>query len=205
MHIFDKRPYIIATILAVLFAGAAFYYKFYIQEVPVAPRSLPEVGKAGSDHAHASLLIIVNGRIISFCSPEFMLKSQYVHFEDDNCTVVHRHAKGVTLPTFLKTIGVTLTPACITLPSGERNCNSGSNVLRAVINGDEVPITELPYYVFRNNDHILINYGDDVGTTLRFKYNQVPPIPTQVNVPFEEDNTRYIESTTTPLLENTLL
>ena len=38
-----------------------------------------------------------------------------------------------------------------------------------------------------NNDHILINYGPETGTMLRFKYNQVPSIPVTVNEPGVQD------------------
>jgi hypothetical protein len=129
-----------------------------------------------------------------------MLKSQYVHFENANCTVVHRHATGITIPTFLKTIGVGLQNDCITIPSDKTYCNNNTDHLRAVINGKEMPMELLPYYVFRNNDHILINFGSEEGDMLRFKYNQVPQIPLEVNLP--EAPTPYGKILEEPKLEN---
>lgn len=180
----ERKPYIIAICVALLIAGAAAVYKFAIEDNAVLPTELPQVGKVGSDHAHASLLIMVGDRILNFCTPDYMLKSQYVHFEDNNCSVVHRHARGVTIPTFLKTIGVGLTEECLTVPGDQKTyCNNGTEKLRAIVNGSEVAISMLPYYVFRNNDHILIDYGSETAAMLRFKYNQVPQIPLDVNEP----------------------
>ncbi len=175
--------YIIAIILAIAIAGGAVIYKYVIDTAPLTPTELPVIGKVGSDHAHASLLIMVDDRILNFCSPEYMLKSQYVHFEDNNCAVVHRHAKGVTIPTFLKTIGVGITSDCLSVPNDKTYCDNGASRLHAVVNGKEMSMALLPYYVFRNNDHVLISYGKETGDMLLFKYNQVPQIPLEVNEP----------------------
>ncbi len=184
----ERKPYIIAVIIAVIIAGSAAVYKYVIEDSMVLPTELPQVGKVGSDHAHASLLIMVGDRILNFCTPDYMLKSQYVHFEDGNCSVVHRHARGVTIPTFLKTLGIGLTEDCLTVPGDKKTyCANGKDKLRAVINGAEMPIARLPYYVFRNNDHILINFGSESEDMLRFKYNQVPQIPLDVNEPEPEN------------------
>ncbi len=184
----ERKPYIIAISLALLFASSAAVYKYFIQDNQILPSALPVIGKVGSDHAHASILIMVGDRILNFCSPDYMLKSQYVHFEDGNCSVVHRHARGVTIPTFLKTIGLGLSKDCLTVPTDQKSyCNNGKDRVRAVINGKEMATELLPYYVFRNNDHILIDYGNESSELLLFKYNQVPQIPLDVNEP-NKDN-----------------
>lgn len=198
----SKKSYAIAIVLALVIAGSAAAYKYTAKDEITVSKDIPPVGKVGSDHAHASLLIMIGDRILNFCSPEYMLKSQYVHFEDDNCTVVHRHATGITIPTFLKTIGVIVNKDCLTVPADQKTyCDSGKNRLRAVVNGIEMPVESLPYYVFRNNDHILLNYGAEEGDMLRFKYNQVPQIPLEVNEP-EADNP-YGKILEEPKLENT--
>jgi hypothetical protein len=175
--------YAAAILIAILIAGSAAYYKYAIDTAPVLPKELPQVGKVGSDHAHASLMIMVRDRILNFCSPQYMLKSQYVHFENNDCFTVHRHATGITVPTFLKTLGIALSPDCLTVPADGAYCDNGKDHVRVVVNGKEMDIALLPYYVFRNNDHVLINYGPEEGDMLRFKYNQVPQIPLDVNEP----------------------
>lgn len=173
-----------AIALAIIIAGGAAVYKFGFETGPGVARIIPEVGKAGSTHAHASMLMFIGGNAVDFCEQRFMLKSQFVHFEDNNCRVIHKHATGVTLPIFFKTIGVELGETCLTLPfSTAQYCNDKNNHLRVVVNGAEVAISDLVYYELRNNDHILVNYGTEEGSMLRFKYNQVPAIPADINEP----------------------
>ncbi len=175
--------YPIAISLALLIVGLAAIYKFTM-EAPQAPRPTIELGKAGSTHAHVSMLMFIGGDAVNFCEQRFMLKSQFVHFEDNNCRVIHKHATGVTLPIFFKTIGVELDEECISLPlNAKKHCNDNTNSLSVVVNGKEVPIPDLTYYELRNNDHILVNYGVEEGGMLRFKYNQVPAIPIDINEP----------------------
>lgn len=183
MSIAQKRLYVAAIIIALLFSGSAFVYKFFIVTAPVSARTIPGLGIAGSTHAHASMLIMIGNRVVNFCDAKYMLKSPLAHFEDNNCYVIHKHATGITLVEFLRSIGVDLTTKCITIPGEEKHCTDETNVLRVVINGGEVPLVELSYYELRNNDHILLNYGPEVGSMLRFKYNQVPVIPVDINEP----------------------
>lgn len=196
----ERLSYIVAIVIAIFIASGAAIYKYVIDTGPIIPSEIPAVGKVGSDHAHASMLVMVDDRILNFCSSEFMLKSQYVHFENGNCAVVHRHAKGVTIPTFLKTIGISLTKECLTVPNEKPYCESSTEHLHAVVNGKEMAIELLPYYVFRNNDHILISYGKESGDMLLFKYNQVPQIPLDVNEPI--NNMPFGKILEEPKLEN---
>lgn len=182
-----------AWFIALLIAGSAYFYKEFIDVLPPLPRTIPTIGKPGSTHIHASMLIMIGDRTVNFCEPKYMLKSPLVHFENNDCTTIHKHATGITLPTFLQTIGVALTSRCVTIPAdlpaegsaqaGGKHCSGDGNILRVMINGGEVPVGELSYRELKNNDHILINLGKEDGTALRFKYNQVPMIPLDVNEP----------------------
>jgi hypothetical protein len=173
-----KSPYAVAIVFALLIAGSALVYKFSFGQSSHLPKTVIELGKAGSAHAHISMLMFVGGTAVNFCEQRFMLRSQFVHFEDNNCRVIHKHATGVTLPIFFKTIGVELTETCMKLPfNDEQHCADDVNHLRVVVNGVEVSIPDLSYYELRNNDHVLVNYGVEEGGMLRLKYNQVPPIP----------------------------
>ena len=177
------KKYGTALGIALVVAGSAFVYKNFI-ETPLAPlREAPTLGAPGSTHEHVSFLILIGSRGVDFCDPKYMLKNPLVHFENDNCTVIHKHATGVTLPTFLRTIGVELSSRCLMISGEEKHCNGSDNVLRVVYNGEEVPIEELSYHELRNNDHILINFSPEEGAALKFKYNQVPAIPPDINKP----------------------
>jgi hypothetical protein len=178
-----RSAYFVAWTLALLLVGIASVYKFYVLHPPETPREIPKLGALGGTHAHASFLLMVGKEAVDFCDPKYMLKSKVAHFENNKFFVVHKHATGVTLPTFLNTIGVILSARCVEIPSVGTFCNEGERALRAVVNGAEVEISELPFYELRNNDHILLNYGPEKGADLRFKYNQVPMIPLDVNEP----------------------
>lgn len=183
---FSRTPIKIATAFALVFVVIAVWYKFFYL-VPAAPdRPIPVLGEPDSDHSHVSMLITLRDQTVSFCEDRFMLKSQHVHFENGNCTVVHKHADGVTLPVFFETIGVKLTDRCLELPQnpGERFCHSGPDRISVVVNGTIMSASDLTYYELKNNDHILVNYGPEEGATLRFKYNQVPDVPLDVNPPY---------------------
>ena len=179
----NTRIYIVAWVIAILLAGGAAVYKYHLVSRFVETREVPKLGEPGSTHAHVSLLMMNKNEPISLCDKKFMLASQAVHFEDDDCTVVHKHATGVTLQEFFKSIEVKLTPTCFTAPDHPKLCSDGKNTLRVVLNGKEISITDLTYYELNNNDHIMINFGPEEGALLRFKYNAVPSIPLDVNEP----------------------
>ncbi len=182
-----RKLYIASGLVALLLAVGALVYRFTIALPQTIAHTIPTVGKVGSAHAHASLLVMNKEKVVSFCDPQFMLRSQYVHFENNNCTVVHRHASGVTIPTFFKTLGVELSSMCLSIPNDGKYCDNGKDHLSAMINGKVVEISDLTYYEFKNNDHVLINYGPEQGTMLKFKFNQVPAIPMDVNEPLAAD------------------
>ena len=178
-----RSPYVLAVLIALAVISISVLFKFVLDE-PFAPqRTLPVLGEPGSVHSHTSLLVMVGNKSVNFCAPSYMLRSQAVHFENNNCVVVHKHAKGVTLPIFFQSIGVSLNDSCLTIPNEGNFCTNDKNVLRVILNGKEVSIAELSYYELRNNDHVLINYGFETDALLRFKYNQVPMIPLDINEP----------------------
>ena len=176
-----RSPYVAAVSIAVVVISASVLFKFVLDE-PFAPqRPFPTIAEPGSVHSHTSLLVMIGNKSANFCAPTYMLRSQAVHFENSNCFVVHKHAKGITLPVFFQSIGVELRDSCLTIPSEGNFCTNDKNALRVILNGKEIPIPELAYYELRNNDHILINYGFESDALLRFKYNQVPMIPVDIN------------------------
>ncbi len=176
-----RKTYAIAFACALMVAGGAFVYKFFLEKPSVVPRVAPSIGAPGSTHLHATFLIFIGNDVADYCSAKYMLRDQHVHMENNDCQVIHKHATGVTFQTFLASVGTQLTSECITFPWNERHCNGGGRTLRTMVNGLEVPINELSFYEIQNNDHILINYGTEEGNELKFKYNQVPMVPPDVN------------------------
>ena len=64
-----------------------------------------KVGKYGSDHAHAAILVVLDGEQLNFGLPQFQLSSKYIHFEDHNPYLIHKHATGVPLEMLFVSIG----------------------------------------------------------------------------------------------------
>jgi len=54
-------------------------------------------GRLGDEHEHASILVRIFGDKLDFSSPAYQIKSSWIHFEDSDCTTIHRHSSGVTL------------------------------------------------------------------------------------------------------------
>lgn len=146
------------------------------------PQNTQEItlGEIESEHGHMTIMVFINGAPINFTQPRYMLKDKRAHFEDDDGTVIHKHATGVTLLYFLSTLGIDLAPTCITLDTGRQYCSSSfdGKTLRIVINGVEMADTS--FYELRQGDKILVNYGEDDKDGLMFKFNNVPDVPAEL-------------------------
>lgn len=139
-----------------------------------APES---IGEIDSSHDHASIIMFINGESFNFSKEKYMLRNEFVHFEDGSGVVIHKHATSVTLPYFFSTLNIDLTKSCITFDTGIQYCSSpdGGKMLRVIVNGKEVE--DVSKYKPQHKDKILINYGDDDSAELQFKFNTVPDIP----------------------------
>ena len=42
------------------------------------------IGEFGSDHSHAAIVVIVDGKPVNFGTPQFQLSNKYIHFENNN-------------------------------------------------------------------------------------------------------------------------
>ncbi len=118
------------------------------------------VGHFGSDHAHAAIAVFVNGEKLNFGLPNFQLQSKYIHFEDHNSYLIHKHATGVPLEMLFASFGLEITSRCIAL-SGieyEKYCIDSTSELIFIINGNQV--SDVSSYEIKHNDRILVSLGD---------------------------------------------
>ncbi|MFB5620238.1 MAG: hypothetical protein ACE5RC_03810, partial [Nitrosopumilus sp.] len=104
-----SKALVIFGIAFVLVAAGVFTYYFLNQsEIDsqildnTAFKTLEEkmakhygVGQFGSEHAHAALTVFINGDKIDFSHPQFQIQSKYIHFENDNSYLIHKHATDV--------------------------------------------------------------------------------------------------------------
>lgn len=120
-------------------------------------------------HIHADFLLVVDGYIVDLSLPKFMSTAERklsddVHLHDNDGTVVHMHAKGITFATFLKSFKfledrpMLLTDTCIELPEAGRICNDDENEVVLYVN-DEVYKGNLTDYVPADLDRVLLYAG----------------------------------------------
>lgn len=124
------------------------------------------VGKYGSEHSHAAILIFVNGEQLNFGLSQFQLASKYIHFENHNPHLVHKHATGVPLEVLFSSLGIKITQDCMLLTYYESSenktnkfCFEQGQSLLFYVNGEQYN-SELSQYVFEHNDRILVSFGD---------------------------------------------
>ncbi len=173
-------PRIIASIVAgvILIAGAAYITRpVKNTRPPDASGETGSIGQPGSAHVHATFTVFINDEPLEFQEPEYMLKAPEVHLEDDDGTVIHSHATGITLPYFFQTLGYRLEENCFVTDGNLRYCSGDEKKLTLILNGLEYPGLN---HVLAPGDRILINYGDDDATSLKIKFNSVPDLPEEL-------------------------
>ena len=123
------------------------------------------IGEYGSDHAHAAIAVFVNDELINFGLPQFQLSSKYIHFENHNSYLIHKHATGVPLEMLFTSLGIKITSDCIILNHNESTdtktgkfCTGQDQSLIFYINKEKY--SDISQYVFEHNDRILISLGD---------------------------------------------
>lgn len=123
----------------------------------------------GAYHVHADFLLVVDGDVIDLSLPKFMSTAESklsddAHLHDDDGTVVHMHAKDVSLATFLKSFKfledrpMLLTDTCIELPEAAKICNDEENEVVLYVN-DNVYEGNLTEYVPEDLDRVLLYAG----------------------------------------------
>lgn len=165
--------------LAFLIIASGFFSYYFINQDEIDSRIIqntlvvdPEkklvnqygVGKYGSEHAHAAIAVFVDGEPLNFAQPQFQLASKYIHFENQNPYLLHKHATGVPLEMLFVSLGMKITSDCLVLnyyaeiKSGSF-CSDQDKILMFYVNGKPYH-SDLSQYVFEHNDRILISFGD---------------------------------------------
>lgn len=138
----------------------------------------PTPGELGSDHAHANLFVIINNNLVEMAEDKYMLKNEAIHLENSDGLTIHKHATGITVSYFLSTLGFKMSQTCLSLDTGEQFCNTGGKKLSMVVNG--AFITDFSAYEIAQGDQVLVNYGSEGKTGLLIKFNNIPPVPKEL-------------------------
>ena len=175
---FEPRPksrILVIAVLAFSIVAMGFFSYYFINQNQIdsdilqntLPMTAEEkmaikygIGEFGSDHEHAALAVFVNGEQINFGLPNFQLKSKYIHFENHNPYLIHKHATGVPLDMLFASFGMKVTSECIKVSyqSNEKFCVNSDESLVFVINGKYY--SDISSYEIKHNDRILISFGD---------------------------------------------
>ena len=185
-----NRAILVITISFVIFSSVFFAYYFMNQneiDSKIIQNTInfdPEkkllnqygVGEYGSDHAHAAITVFVDGEQLNFGLPQFQISSRYIHFENNNPYLIHKHATGVPLEMLFASFGVKITPDCIMLNYDEsadiktgRFCTGQNQSMVFYVNGDEY-YSDISQYVLEHNDRILVSFGDTKSILKHLSY-----------------------------------
>ena len=129
------------------------------------------IGQFGSEHAHAAIVVFVNGDQLDFSHPQFQIQSKYIHFENDNPHIIHKHATDVPLDMLFASFGLKITENCIELSyqaDANQLCTDENNSMMFFVNGKSIPNINL--YEIRHNDRILISFGDSELISEQLEY-----------------------------------
>ncbi len=170
---------LIALVFVLVLAGTFSYYFINQDEIdsriiqstinPDPEKNLVNqygVGEYGSDHAHAAIAVFVDGEQLNFGLPQYQLSSRYIHLEDQNPYVIHKHATGVPLDMLFTSFGMKITSECIMLDyefaeiKTDEFCTGQDKSLVFYVNGEQY-YSDISQYEIIQNDRILVSFGDE--------------------------------------------
>jgi len=113
----------------------------------------------GSAHEHASISVKIFEDGFDFTKPQFQLQSAFIHLENSNGYVIHRHSVGVTIGYLFETLNLGLSKDCFVFQDGKEFCSKDDYTLKFYIN--EKMVDDLRDYLIFEGDLILISYGSE--------------------------------------------
>jgi len=151
----NKRLMLIIPAVAALIAVTAYALSVYSSHI--TPNN-PAYGVLGSAHVHAAFDVKINGTKLDFSDKKYQVKSRFMHVENGDGDTLHRHATGVPIAEFFRSIKMNVTDSCFTNDNGTKFCSNGKENLEFYVNGNKTK--SIADYVFNDDDRILIVYGD---------------------------------------------
>jgi hypothetical protein len=134
------------------------------------------VGEYGSDHAHAAIAVFIDGEQLNFGLSQFQLSSRFIHFENHNPYLIHKHATGVPLEMLFTSLGMKITSDCIILNYDEstdnkngRFCTEENRFLVFYVNGEKYH-SDISQYIFEHDDRIMVSIGDTKSISKHLAY-----------------------------------
>jgi len=151
----------ILSIIGVIVSFACYEFVTSTNNIPGAPLN---AGKLGDEHIHASLLVKIFGDKFDFTTPNYQVKTSWIHFENQDGDTIHRHSTGVELEFLFNSMKIAMDDECFVFPDGRQFCTNNDYTLQFYINQQKVD--DLRMYVIQEDDRILITYGNEDQETI---------------------------------------
>ena len=116
-------------------------------------------GKLGDEHIHASMLVKIFGDKFDFSTPNYQVKTSWIHFENSDGDTIHRHSTGVELEYLFNSMNIGVDDKCFIFPDGRQFCTNEDYSLKFYIN--EKRVDDISEYIVQEDDRILITYGNE--------------------------------------------
>ena len=146
----------ILSMIGVIVAFACFEFITSTNNVPGAPEN---AGKLGAEHIHASMLVKIFGDKFDFSTPNYQVKTPWIHFENQDGDTIHRHSTGVELEFLFNSMNIAVDDNCFVFPDGRQFCTNEDYSLKFYVN--EQLVKDLRQYIIQEDDRILITYGNE--------------------------------------------
>jgi len=185
----NRAILVIAVAFVIVSAGSFSYY--FMNQDEIDSRILqntfdldPEkklvnqygVGEYGSEHTHAAIAVFVDGKQLDFDTPQFQLSSRYIHLENHNPYLIHKHATNVPLEMLFASFGMKIASDCIILNYDEfadiktgKFCTGQDQPLVFYVNGEQY-YSDISQYVLEHNDRVLVSFGDAESISKQLEY-----------------------------------
>ena len=146
----------ILSMIGVIVAFACYEFVTSTNNVPGAPEN---AGKLGDEHIHTSLLVSIFGDKFDFSTPNYQVKTPWIHFENQDGDTIHRHSTGVELEFLFNSMSIGLDENCFVFPDGRQFCTNEDYSLKFYIN--QQLVEDISKYIIQEDDRILITYGNE--------------------------------------------
>ena len=146
----------ILSAIGVIVAFACIEFITSGNNVPGAPEN---AGRLGDEHIHGSLLVKIFGDKFDFSTPNYQVKTSWIHFENSDGDTIHRHSTGVELEFLFNSMKIALDDKCFVFPDGRQFCTNEDYSLKFYVNQQKVD--DLRKYIIQEDDRILITYGNE--------------------------------------------
>lgn len=138
-------------------------------------------------HYHANFAVYINGQREEFKSPQYYQEvatcsvkgtiqpAQRAHMHDNINDVIHVHDDAVTWSQFFENLGWYLGPNFIQDNTGKMYVADDTNKLNIELNGQNyTDLTPMSNVVIKDQDRMLISFGNIDSSTLASEYKSVP-------------------------------